>query len=184
MSAAARHNMYYVAIVCPQQINEKIQQFKQWMKDRFGCVVAMKSPAHITLIPPFWFMLEREHELVGAIQSFINNSAPQKIELDGFSHFRKSVLFVQIVGNSSLGELKEQVEKYFYEKIGAFFKKEDRPFHPHITIANRDMKPAHFEEAWEHFSNKTFKEGFNSNSISLLKLNPARWNIISESVSS
>jgi 2'-5' RNA ligase len=152
------------------------------MKDRFGCVVAMKSPAHITLIPPFWFNLEREDELVNAIQSFSDDSAIQKIELDGFSHFRKAVLYLRILENPLLGYLKSQVEKYFTEKIGSFFKKDDRPFQPHITIANRDMKPAHFEEAWEHFSTKSFKESFDSNSISLLKLSHAGWIVIAESV--
>ena len=184
MSTSATHKMYYVATVCPEQINEKIQKLKQWMKDRFGCVVAMKSPAHITLIPPFWFLIEREHELVNAVQTFTNPSLPVKIELEGFSHFRKKVLFVQVKENASLGELKGGTEKYFSGKFGAIFKKDDRAFHPHITVANRDMKPSHFEQAWGHFSNMIFEESFSSNSISLLKLNPGKWTIIAESVSS
>src|SRR4026207_723909 len=184
MSTSATHEMYYVATVCPEQINEKIQKFKQWMKDRFGCVVAMKSPAHITLIPPFGFLFEREHELMNAVQSFTNPSPPAKIELEGFSHFRKKVLFVHVKENASLGELKSGAEKYFTGRFGAVFKKDDRPFHPHITIANRDMKPSYFEQAWAHFSNMIFKESFSSNSISLLKLNPGKWTIIAESVSS
>jgi len=184
MSAAATHKMYYVAIVCPEQINEKIQKFKQWMKDRFGCVVAMKSPAHITLIPPFWFVHEHEDALVNAVRSFINDSSSLQIELDGFSHFRKKVLFVRIKESVSLAELKGEVEEYFTGKFGAIFKKDDRPFHPHITIANRDLKPFHFEQAWEHFSNMIFKETFNSNSISLLKLDPGAWTVAAESVSS
>ena len=80
--------------------------------------------------------------------------------------------------------LKSEVEKYFTGKVGAIFKKDDRPFHPHITIANRDMKPSHFEQAWKHFSKMILKETFNSNSISLLKLNPGAWTVIAESVSS
>jgi len=113
MSQPAKHNMYYVAIVCPTQINEKIQQFKQWMKDRFGCVVAMKSPAHITLIPPFWFTNEKEDELMKTLRSFNDDSAIQKIELDGFSHFRKRVLYVQVKENRLLNELKTKAEKHF-----------------------------------------------------------------------
>ncbi len=182
MSAAATHSMYFIAIVCPEEINDKIQKFKHWMKDRFGCVVAMRSPAHITLIPPFWFVIEREYELVKPLQSFVYTSS-QKIELDGFSHFRKKVLFVSVKQNPFLNELKREAERYFTGKIGTIFKIDDRPFHPHVTIANRDMKPSHFDEAWEHFSDKTFKESFDSNSISLLKLNPGGWTVIAESVS-
>jgi hypothetical protein len=40
------------------------------------------------------------------------------------------------------------------------------------------MKPAHFEKAWEHFSDEEFSEAFNIDSISLLKLSQAQWNVI------
>jgi len=178
MSQPAEHNMYYFAIVCPEQINEKIQQFKQWMKDRFGCMVAMKSPAHITLIPPFWLANELEIELIKTLQLLSINFASNKIDLDGFSHFGKRVLYIQVKENILLSDLKNQAERHFMERIGDAIKKDDRPFHPHITIANRDMKPAHFEKAWEHFSNKKFRESFDINSISLLKLGQAKWSVI------
>ena len=178
MNQPVKHNMYFVAIVCPEQINEKVEHFKQWMKDRFGCVVAMKSPAHITLIPPFWLAQERENELMNTILSFNVEHGLQKIELEGFSHFRKNVLYIQVKKNTWLSELKSLTEKHFMERTGDVIKKDDRPFHPHITIANRDMKPAHFEKAWEHFSSKEFSEAFDMNSISLLKLIQAKWNVI------
>lgn len=178
MSQPVKHNMYYVAIVCPGLVNKKVQQFKQWMKDRFGCMAAMKSPAHITLIPPFWFAPEREIELIETLQFFNNNFAGNKIDLDGFSHFGKEVLYIQVKENILLSELKNHAEKHFMEQFGDSIKKDDRPFHPHITIANRDMKPAHFAKAWEHFSNKKFNESFDINSISLLKLGQDNWNVI------
>ena len=144
MNRTVSHNMYYVAIVCPGDINKKVQQCKQWMKDHFGCVVAMKSPAHITLIPPFWLAHEREIELMKTLQLFNSNFAPGKIDLDGFSHFRKKVLYIQVKENVWLSELKSQAEKHFMEKFGDCIKKDDRSFHPHVTIANRDMKPGSF----------------------------------------
>src|SRR5688572_23648220 len=178
MNQPVSHNMYYVALVCPEDINKKVQQFKQWMKDHFGCVVAMKSPAHITLIPPFWFAHDREIELIKAVQSFNNDWPIQKIDLDGFAHFRKKVLYIHVKENVLLIELKSQAENHFMEKFADSIKKDDRPFHPHITIANRDMKPAHFEKAWEHFYNEEFKVSFDSSTISLLRLGPGKWNIV------
>jgi len=59
--------MYYVAIVCPDNLNNKIKGFKLWMQEKFGCTVALKSPAHITLIPPFWFKGDDENMLLEAI---------------------------------------------------------------------------------------------------------------------
>ncbi len=178
MNRPVLHNMYYVAIVCPIDINKKVQQFKQWMKDNFGCVVAMKSPAHITLIPPFWFASDREIELMNALQFFNSNPIVQKIELDGFSHFRKKVLYIQVKENDLLNEFKSLAEKYFMEKIGDVIKKDDRPFHPHITIANRDMKPAHFEKAWDHFNNGEYKVSFDASALSLLRLGSGQWSVV------
>jgi len=180
MNQSSFHSMYFAAIVCPAQVNEKVLQFKHWMKERFGCVVALKSPAHITLIPPFWFQQEKENELLQALQSFKSGIAIQEIELDSFLHFGKRVLYVHVKENLLIGEIKNQVEKHFMEKIAGSIKKDDRPFHPHITIANRDMKPSHFEKAWEYFSNKEFKETFYTNTISLLRLNPGKWDVIGE----
>ena len=62
--------MYFVAIVCPEQINEKVLQFKNWMKTRFDCTVALKSPAHITLVAPFWLENEKEAELIVSLMAF------------------------------------------------------------------------------------------------------------------
>ena len=52
--------MYYIAVAAPEEINKQALKWKQYMKDVYGCVVALKSPAHITLIPPFWCKEELE----------------------------------------------------------------------------------------------------------------------------
>lgn len=171
--------MYFVAIVCPPPLNEKVLQFKNWMKDQFGCVAALKSPAHITLIPPFWLDDAGESELLQVLQSFTSDVDELLIQTAGFSHFRKGVLFIAVKDNPDMEQLKKQAETHFVQSFDKLIKQEDRPFHPHITIANRDMKLAHFEKAWEHFSTKKFDETFLVKTISLLKLNPGKWNVIS-----
>lgn len=172
--------MYYVAIVCHAEVNEKVLQFKYWMKEKFGCVVALKSPAHITLIPPFWLEETREAALQQALQSFSTNGNQLEIRLEGFSHFNKRVLFILVKENLALEEIKKQTEKHFIQQFGEIIKTDDRPFHPHVTIANRDLKPFDFTKAWEHFSKKDFKETFRWVTISLLKLGSDKWNVIGE----
>jgi 2'-5' RNA ligase len=172
--------MYYVAIVCPADINEKILKFKYWMKEQFGCIVALKSPAHITLIPPFWLEQEKETSLQQTLQSLSINIDEAEINLQGFSHFNKRVLFIHVKENPALEEIKQKTEKHFIQMVGDSIKTDDRNFHPHITIANRDLKPADFLKAWEHFAKKDFKEIFRAGTISLLKLGPDKWNVIGE----
>lgn len=150
------------------------------MKEQFGCVVALKSPSHITLIPPFWLDEAREMELLRTLQSFKTDIDELEIHLEGFSHFGKKILFVQVKANSALEELKKQTENHFMQSFGNIIKKDDRLFHPHITIATRDLKPQDFSKAWEYFSKKNFSATFQSRTITLLKLSPGKWNIIGE----
>jgi 2'-5' RNA ligase len=100
--------------------------------------------------------------------------------LRGFSHFNKKVLFINVNENRALEEIKRQTEKHFIQMFRDSIKTDDHAFHPHITIANRDLKPADFIKAWEHFAKKDFKEMFQIRSISLLKLGPDKWNVIGE----
>ena len=180
MNLSATHNMYFIAIVCPQELDKKILQFKYWMKEQFGSVVALKSPAHITFIQPFWMEEDKEEELKKVLLAFTSDMDELEILLEGFSHFGKRVLFVRVHENPSLEELKNQAEDHFARSFGDLIQKDDRPFHPHITIANRDLKPGDFEKARQHFSNKIFKEKFHSKTISLLKLIEGKWNVIGE----
>jgi 2'-5' RNA ligase len=172
--------MYFVAIVCPEELNKKIVLFKLWMQEKFGCRVALKSPAHITLIPPFWFDESGENILLGIISSFHSKIEELVIQLEGFSHFSKSVLFINIKPNQNLYNIGREIESHFKQRLGAIIKEETRPFTPHITIATRDLKPGDFIKAWEHFSNKFFEDNFQTNQIFLLKLSPEKWNVIAE----
>lgn len=170
--------MYFAAIVCPPELDKKILDFKTWMKEQFGCVVALRSPAHITLVPPFWLAETREPELLQSIGSFINNMSMLEIQLDNFSHFNKKVLFIRVAGDPVLEEFKSQVTGHLMQSFPNIIKEEARPFQPHITIANRDMLPGHFRKAWEYFSKKEFREIFHSSKISLLKLGPTKWEVM------
>jgi 2'-5' RNA ligase len=171
--------MYFVALVCSQEVNEKILPFKLWMKERFGCVVALRSPAHITLIPPFWLEAEKENELVRTLQSFTNVPMGVVVCINGFSHFGKRVLFAAVDDDPALHQLKTGIESHFTKRFPGI-RKDDRPFHPHITIANRDLKPGDFIKAWQYFSEKEFTADFRINVVSVLKHSDGLWKVFAE----
>ncbi|MCX8019107.1 MAG: 2'-5' RNA ligase family protein [Chitinophagaceae bacterium] len=179
-SGEPSHSMYYVAIVCPEEVNERVHEYKIRMRDRFGCTAALKSPAHITLIPPFWHSTEKENALVDALQRFHSGTGTLSVGLNGFGHFGKRVLFVAVEENAGLAQIQKETELHFRSFFPDVIKREKRPFHPHVTIATRDMKPSHFFEAWEYFSSKNMKMYFTVSRISLLKLVKGRWQIFIE----
>jgi 2'-5' RNA ligase len=150
------------------------------MKEQFGCVVALKSPAHITLVPPLWLDQDKEKRLEETLQAFESNMNELEIQLDGFSKFGKRVLFIRVLENPGLDKLKNETECHFVNSFADVIEKDERAFHPHVTIANRDLKPADLEKAWQHFEKKIFKENFRSKTISLLKLIAGTWKVIAE----
>lgn len=173
------HRMYYVAIVCPKEIDEKVYQFKEWMRKQFGCMVALKSPGHITLIPPFWMDEAREDELRATLQQLCGHETVT-VEMNGFSHFGDRVLFILVNENEQLTALKNKTEAYFLQNLNGIIKKDERPFHPHVTIANRDVSPSTFVKAWAHFSKEKFESSFNADKVSVLKLNSGKWEVIDD----
>ncbi len=174
------YSMFFVAVHCPAVVDGKIQKHKLWMRDHFGCTVALKSAAHITLVTPFWLKNDSEQSLIDTLQSFHTDHLPVEIQLQDFSHFSNRVIFVTVNENQQLGALRKETEDHFIQSFPNTIKPDGRPFHPHITIANRDMKPGDFIIAWEHFSKEHFEENFRATTVSLLKLTAEKWTVIAE----
>jgi len=170
--------MYYMAVVAPEEVNGKVKKFKEFMKERFGCTVALKSPAHITLIPPFWHDDTDEEKMKEWLNGFSKSKTEFPLELDGFSSFPPRVLFVKVKSSDALESLKGQLEDYLIDHSNLPVKKETRSFHPHITIANRDLMKRDYLPAWEHFRNMKYSANFTVKNLSLLKHNGTNWEII------
>ena len=60
--------MYFVALVLPEELNQEILKWKRYMHERFQCSVGLKSPAHITLVPPFWLDEAKENSLLADVK--------------------------------------------------------------------------------------------------------------------
>jgi 2'-5' RNA ligase len=180
MTIAASHSMYFLAILCPEALNEQVLAFKHRMRDLYGCRIALKSPAHITVVPPFWWPELAELQLVNTLQDIQSPGVAPFLKVDGFSHFGKKVLFAKVLSDPLLDQLRINVLSRFNEKFPDIIKPDGRPFHPHITIANRDLKPHDFDGAWLYFSKKRFIAEFAAERITLLKLHAGHWIPFSE----
>jgi 2'-5' RNA ligase len=169
--------MYFIAVVAPADINAQVLQWKHYMRDHYGCTVALRSPAHITLIPPFWMNEELEKELLMDVDSFALQQPSFHITLKNFDAFKPRVIFVGIQENASLQQLKSSLEHHLVSLQKYPIKKESRPFHPHLTIANRDLRKKDFYPAFEHFSSIDYTQHFSATSIAILKHDGIVWQI-------
>ena len=171
-------NMYFIALVAPLEINIAILKWKNFFKEKFGCTVALKSPAHITLIPPFWMKEELETALISSITDFSATKNKFEVVLKDFAAFKPRVIYVDVLKNEALNDLGTSLNKFILNQDKFPVKKEDRPFHPHVTLATRDLHKKAFYEAWESFSIKKYESCWLVNGISLLRHNKKNWDVI------
>src|SRR5215204_1954875 len=155
---ALKMTMYFVALVLPAPLNERVLYWKKLMHQQYQCKVGLKSPAHITLVPPFWMNEEKEAELLNAVDSLSRTVAPFFISTKNFSAFRPRTIFIDVEKTGSLTSLKESVDNFFSLDQSYKVKVDSRPFHPHITVATRDLFKKSFNDAWPIFEKEKFEE--------------------------
>src|SRR5215213_3766225 len=168
-------HMYFIAIVLPEYINEKILHYKNLMMEKYGCRVALKSPAHITIIPPCWLNEEKEQALKNDLDKLSSTIDVFTITSDDFSAFKPRTIFIAVVPNEKLNEVKIKADGFFKHNEFYGIAIDTRPFHPHITIATRDLHKKDFAEAWPHFAERKFDVEWTVTGLSVLRHNKKNW---------
>lgn len=161
---------YFLAIVIPAPLFEQIEAIKQALYQAHGLKGALRSPAHITLHRPFEWKEEKETLLIEKLSRFAVKK-DFEIELNGFAFFEPRVIYVNVLLNAALEELHTHLKTYAQRELQLFNEAEDlRGFHPHVTVANRDLKKPKFYELQPEFASKPFHGVLMVSHFSLLKL--------------
>ncbi|HEY8893290.1 MAG TPA: RNA 2',3'-cyclic phosphodiesterase [Niastella sp.] len=168
---------YFIAIVAPEEINQQVLEWKQYMLQHFNCKVALRSPAHITLIPPFIIAGELLPQMEEQLELFSARQQSFPIQLKNFAAFKPRVLYVHVEPNTHLSGLQSNLEAFLLQHKHFPIKKEERSFHPHVTIANRDLQQSDFPIAWQYFHQLKYDVTFPANALALLQHNGQIWEI-------
>ena len=171
-------NMYFIALVAPGEINLRVLKWKNFFKEHYGCTAALNSPAHITLIPPFWMKEELEADLINSIKEFSSTKNKFEIIVRDFAGFKPRVIYADVVKNETLNKLYGSLANFIYTENKYPVKKDDRAFHPHVTLATRDLHKKAFYKAFEIFSTKKYEAPWFVTGISLLRHNKKNWDVI------
>ena len=170
--------MYFLAIVLPKDLNEKVLKYKHIMQQKYNCRVGLKSPAHITLVPPFWMEQNKEQHLLRDIDLISSRYSPFIIVTDNFSAFKLKTIFIALAPNKHLDEVKAATDNFFMNNLFYSIKTDTRSFHPHITIATRDLFKKDFFEIWPWFESQKFFEEWKAEGIAVLRHNKKNWDVI------
>ena len=172
-------SLYFIAIIPPALIQEKITALKTEVANRFGSSHALKAPPHVTLYMPFKWKDKNFEKLRNLIEEINEGIEPFEILLKGFDFFEPRVVFVDVVPSIKLEELQQQVVLKCKRELrldNANYK--SKAFHPHMTIAFRDLKKPKFYEAKGYFNGMKLDAEFKVTQICLLKHDGKKWEVI------
>ncbi|MDX2173099.1 MAG: RNA 2',3'-cyclic phosphodiesterase [Bacteroidota bacterium] len=160
---------YFIAIIPPSPIINEIEDMKKKIVLLHNTKGALRSPAHITLHRPFEWKEKNEEILINQLSQF-KSEKPFLIPLKNFGFFEPRVVFINVPNSKGLTELYTELKHFCQKKLKLLNEVNDlRGFHPHITIAFRDLKKPLFYELKKEFESKEYNNSFNYSGFSLLK---------------
>lgn len=167
--------LYFIAIVLPEALQNEVTAFKKHIASTWGPRHALRSPPHITLQPPFAWPEKRLPELQACLKDFAGRQTPFQVRLKNFDVFPPRVIFVKPATNQIMEQIFRHLKQELESKLGLKDARNERPFHPHVTIAHRDVEAHSFPLIWDYFKTLSYERMFEANGICLLKLVEGKW---------
>lgn len=168
--------LYFIAAIPHLELREEIRKIKEEFKHKFNSSHALKSPAHITLQMPFKRAEYSEKKLAEHLKTLSKECTPFETEINGFDCFEPRVIFATFKNHSPFKTLNSKIVKTM-KSFGLKDSEISNKFHPHMTVATRDLNKESFYKAWPEFKKRELKRKFQVNSIFLLKHNGKFWDI-------
>lgn len=176
MTTAAGIRKYFIGIIPPSPVFEQVLEVKTFFRDHYQSKAALNSPPHITLHMPFEWKEKKEDELTSQLKKFSSTQLSFNLSLAGFSCFPPRVIFIEVQESEPLMQMQKQLHRFCKVELNLFNAQyQDRPFHPHLTVAFRDLKKTAFQQAWDEFKDKKFHTEFQVTDIVLLKHEGKKW---------
>jgi len=174
----ASTSLYFIGILPDESQREEITAMKREFQERYKSSHALKSPPHITLAPPFQVPAEKERQIMSILSASARDWSHFKVTMDNFGAFKPRVVFVHIVHSDHLEKLYFKLNDQLITLGLITGDKMRKSYHPHITLATRDLDRKMFYKAWEEFQNRSFQREFEAKGITLLKHNGKFWDVL------
>lgn len=171
-------NLYFLAFIPPAPVYDDAMSLKVYFKEKYNSKAALNSPPHITLHMPFQWKERKEADLLQKMQAFAKAHDPIKLCVDNFGSFAPRVIFMNVIKSEILENFQKQLHRFCKKELNLFnANRKEEPYHPHLTIAFRDLRKSSYPEAWKEFQSKEYKAEFMGDSIALLKHDGKMWNV-------
>lgn len=169
---------YFIAIVPEGKLQEEATGLKLELRDQFNLKYALRSPAHVTLKMPFLWNETREDRLISQLDVFFQDQSVFYLWFKGIGKFGNRVIFVKVMEQKQLTRLQEELADFCKKELNLIQELSDSAYHPHMTLAFRDIKKPLFSDYLEFLSAKGFSGWMEVSQVALLKRDKGRWNVL------
>ena len=169
-------NLFFIALLTPEAVAQKIIALQKTVSEKYHSNHSLKSPPHVTLMPPFKYDGIFEKDINNPLMEFFLRSSPFTIQLEDFSCFEKNrVIFINVIKTENVNRLFSGLTEFVKNNLPTVLPHQHPTFTPHITIASRDLRKEMFRNAWNEFKEKTFQETWAVKSAFLLQHTGKEW---------
>lgn len=169
-------SLYFIALVPPEPFRQQAWEMKVYFREEYHSKASMNTPAHITLHAPFKLKQEDgEAELERVLRELASDFKPFEVRLKNYGAFRPRVIFIDIEKEPALERLQKAVVEQVMPHAEAEKGRQESSFHPHMTLAFRDLSKDDFHRAWKEYKHKELSYSWEVQGFVLLKHNGKYW---------
>ena len=168
---------HFIGVLLPEDLTLTLEDCRRYMNEAYGCKSGHGTPIHVTLVPPF--RLPEEHSTEDLARAIEKDVLPKGLgfsaHLENFDAFGDRTLFGKVIASNSWTQLRDQTVKAILNACPGCTKKDQRPFQPHATVANRDIPAGVTTDALQVMNELNLVEDFPVNNITIFERKAGRW---------
>lgn len=161
---------YFIGLTLPEGLRGTIESERLWMREKWGNRSGMRTEPHITVIPPF------ESDMLLSLLKEILSSLdvpPFSVNVSGYGSFGERTIYAHVKRSLELETLVRKATKILGEN--EIKVKKEKRYTPHVTIANRDIKPYSFIPSMEYLNKIDINETFMVDSFMIFEFRNYSW---------
>ena len=168
---------HFIGVLASDDITLALEDCRRYMNEAYGCKSGHATPIHVTLVPPFFLPGEySSDDLAKAIEEIV---IPKKLfftaHVDNFDAFGDRTLFAKVLPDEKWTTLRNSVYSAVAKAAPCCVKKDTRPFHPHLTVANRDIPEGAMTDALSSMNELSLSEDFPVDNITIFERVNGKW---------
>lgn len=168
---------HFIGVLLPENITLTLEDCRRYMKEAYGCKSGHGTPIHVTLVPPF--RLPDEYSTADLVRAIEKDVLPKDLEftahIDNFDAFGDRTLFAKVLADAEWTKLRDETVRAVLSDCPHCTKKDQRPFQPHATVANRDIPAGVMTEALQVMNEVNLVEDFPVDNITIFERDGGRW---------